>query len=213
MTAKLDNVSAVGLVIGERRVIHNARCIVLKESVTKAMGTVKRDALRDSMETRVITHVVLGVKEGHVTNRVEPAMLDANRTLQGVSVMVRTPIKFLIFFNKKYCISFGIKLIETEKKINIVQYSVLYIHVSLNRFPSCDYILQNFVIIKKTYRKVIKVWQYKTNTNSFCFMYIVIKQLFDGEYITILNNTPKYYLITNEIEKNGLNLLERKHVY
>lgn len=98
VTAKLDNVSAVGLVIGERRVIHNARCIVLKESVTKAMGTVKRDALRDSMETRVITHVVLGVKEGHVTNRVEPAMLDANRTLQGVSVMVRTPIKFLIFF-------------------------------------------------------------------------------------------------------------------
>lgn len=44
-------------------------------------------------------------------------------------------------------------------------------------------------------------------------MYIVIKQLFDGEYITILNNTPKYYLITNDIDKIGLNLLERKHVY
>lgn len=61
VTAKLDNVSAVGQVIGERRVIHNVRCIVLKESVTKAMETVKRDALRDSMETRVITPVVLGV--------------------------------------------------------------------------------------------------------------------------------------------------------
>lgn len=41
-------------------------------------------------------------------------------------------------------------------------------------------------------------------------MYIVIKQLFDGEYITILKNTPKYYLITNDIDKIGLNLLEKK---
>lgn len=44
-------------------------------------------------------------------------------------------------------------------------------------------------------------------------MYIVIKQLFDGEYITILNNTPKYYLITNDIDKIGLNLLEKKNTF
>lgn len=58
---KLDYVSAVSLVIGKTLVIHNARCIVSKEFVSKAMGTVKRDVHLVSMETRVITHVVLGV--------------------------------------------------------------------------------------------------------------------------------------------------------
>lgn len=59
--AKLDYVSAVSLVIGKTLVIHNARCIVSKEFVSRAMGTVKRDVHLVSMETRVITHVVLGV--------------------------------------------------------------------------------------------------------------------------------------------------------
>lgn len=59
--AKLDNVPAVSLVTGDTRVIHNVQRIVSKEFVTKAMGTVKRDAHRDNMETRVITHVFLGV--------------------------------------------------------------------------------------------------------------------------------------------------------
>lgn len=61
VTAKLDNVPAVSLVTGDTRVIHNVQRIVSKEFVTKAMGTVKRDAHRDNMETRVITHVFLGV--------------------------------------------------------------------------------------------------------------------------------------------------------
>lgn len=61
VTAKLDNVSAVSLDFGKTLVIHNARCIVSKEFVSKAMGTVKRDVHLVSMEARVITHVVLGV--------------------------------------------------------------------------------------------------------------------------------------------------------
>lgn len=58
---KLDNVPAVSLVIGDTRVYHNVRCVVSKEFVTKAMGSVKRDAHQDNMETPAITHVALGV--------------------------------------------------------------------------------------------------------------------------------------------------------
>lgn len=61
VTAKLDNVPAVSLGIGDTRVFHNVQCIVSKECVTKTMGTVKKDVDLVSMETRVITHVVLGV--------------------------------------------------------------------------------------------------------------------------------------------------------
>lgn len=61
VTAKLDNVRPVSLDFGITLVIHNARCIVLKEFVSKAIGTVKRDVHLVSMETRVIIHVVLGV--------------------------------------------------------------------------------------------------------------------------------------------------------
>lgn len=43
VTAELDFVPAVSLVIGKTLVIHSARCIVSKEFVSKAMGTVKRD--------------------------------------------------------------------------------------------------------------------------------------------------------------------------
>lgn len=58
---KLDTVSAVSLVIWEIHVIHSAQCTVSKECVTKTMGTVLRDAHQDCTETRVITHVVMGV--------------------------------------------------------------------------------------------------------------------------------------------------------
>lgn len=57
----MDIVKAVSLVIGETHVIHSVQYIVSKESVIKAMVAVHRDARRDNMETRVITHVVLDV--------------------------------------------------------------------------------------------------------------------------------------------------------
>lgn len=57
----VDIVTAVSLVIGETHVIHIVQYIVSKESVTKSVVAVHRDAHRDNMETCVITHVVLDV--------------------------------------------------------------------------------------------------------------------------------------------------------
>lgn len=57
----VDIVTAVSPVIGETHVIRSVQYIVSKESVIKSVVAVHRDARRDNMETRVITHVVLGV--------------------------------------------------------------------------------------------------------------------------------------------------------
>lgn len=48
--------------------------------MTNTMVNVIKGAHKDNMDTRVIKHVVLDVKEWHVTNRVGPAVLDVNRT-------------------------------------------------------------------------------------------------------------------------------------
>lgn len=56
------------------------------------MVAVYRDAHQDSTETCVITDVVLGVQEGHVTKTVETAMLDVYRTGQEFNATVRFTI-------------------------------------------------------------------------------------------------------------------------
>lgn len=88
----VDIVTAVSPVIGETHVIHSVQYIVSKESVIKSVVAVHRDARRDNMETRVITHVVLGVLEGHVTNKVQSVLMDVCRTGQGLNVTVRFTI-------------------------------------------------------------------------------------------------------------------------
>lgn len=59
----------------------------------KAVVAVHRGAHRDGMETCVIEHVVLGVLEGHATNKVQPVLMDVCRTGQGLNVLVRFTIK------------------------------------------------------------------------------------------------------------------------
>lgn len=82
----VDIVTAVSPVIGETHVIHVVQYIVSKESVTKSVVAVHRDAHRDNMETRVITHVVLDVLEGNVTNKVQYVLMDVCRTGQDLFV-------------------------------------------------------------------------------------------------------------------------------
>lgn len=80
VTSKLDIALAVNLAIGETYVISCVQYIVQEAIVTNTMVNVIKDAHKDNMDTRVIKHVVLDVKEWHVTNRVGPAVLDVNRT-------------------------------------------------------------------------------------------------------------------------------------
>lgn len=85
-------------------------------------AVVLKDARQDSMETRVITHVVPGVKEGHVTNRVETALLDVYRTGQDFNAMVRftiTKTNKIRKFQNKYVTLCDITLKSTTRWFTI----------------------------------------------------------------------------------------------
>lgn len=117
-----DIVSVVNLFIQELHAHRGVLCIVSKEFVTKLKAVVLKDARQDSMETRVITHAVPGVQEGHVTNIVETAMLDVNRTGQDFNATVRitiTKTKKIRKLQNKYATLCDITLKSTTRWFRI----------------------------------------------------------------------------------------------